>query len=108
MLGIMAGMTRRACFSLRPLVSGSHLFAVLSGLTVDTCYVSLQRLLWVDLFVFSAMLGSTVALGDDFFDHGRIYCNAWFDTGYMQFGTLVVKVFLPMTLMVLRSTALCR
>ena len=29
MLGIMAGMTRRAGFSLRPLVSGSHLFAVL-------------------------------------------------------------------------------
>ena len=33
-------------FSLRSLVSGSHLFAVLLGLTVDTCYVSLQRLLW--------------------------------------------------------------
>ena len=28
------------------LVSGSHLFAVLVGSTVDTCYVSLQRLLW--------------------------------------------------------------
>ena len=68
MLGIMAGMTRRAGFSLRPLVSGSHLFAVLSGLTVDTCYVSLHRLLWVDLFVFSAMLGSTVALRDDFLE----------------------------------------
>ena len=66
MLGIMAGMTRRAGFSLRPLVSGSHLFAVLFGSTVDTCYVSLQRLLWVELFVFSAMLGSTVALRDDF------------------------------------------
>ena len=33
-------------FSLQPLVSGSHLFAVLLGSTVDTCYVSLQRLLW--------------------------------------------------------------
>ena len=33
-------------FSLRPLVSGSYLFAVLLGSTVDTCYVSLQRLLW--------------------------------------------------------------
>ena len=33
-------------FSLRPLVSGSLLFAVLLGSTVDTCYVSLQRLLW--------------------------------------------------------------
>ena len=66
MLGIMAGMTRRAGFSLRPLVSGSHLFDVLFGSTVDTCYVSLQRLLWVELFVFSAMLGSTVALRDDF------------------------------------------
>ena len=48
---IMACMTRRtrtqlAGFSLRPLVSGSHLFAVLLGSTVDTCYVSLQRLLW--------------------------------------------------------------
>ena len=76
-------------FSLRPLVPGSHLFAVLVGSTVDTCYVSLQRLLWeiaenvpfcsamlgstldfgddfVELLVFSALLGSTVALGDDF------------------------------------------
>ena len=48
---IMAGMTRRTRvqlvgFSLRPLVSGSYLFAVLLGSTVDTCYVSLQRLLW--------------------------------------------------------------
>ena len=33
--------------SLRPLVSGSLLFAVLLGSTVDTCYVSLQRLLWL-------------------------------------------------------------
>ena len=33
-------------FSLRPLVSGSLLFAVLLGSTVDTCCVSLQRLLW--------------------------------------------------------------
>ena len=33
-------------FSLWPLVFGSHLFAVLLGSTVDTCYVSLQRLLW--------------------------------------------------------------
>ena len=32
--------------SLRPLVSGSLLFAVLLGSTVDTYYVSLQRLLW--------------------------------------------------------------
>ena len=55
-------------FSPRPLVSGSHLFAVLFGPTVDTCYVSLQRLLWVELFVFSAMLGSTVALRDDFLE----------------------------------------
>ena len=75
-------------FSLRPLVSGSSLFAVLLGLTADTCYVSLQRLLWetaecsvfsamlgstldvgdvlVELSVLSTMLGSTVALGDDF------------------------------------------
>ena len=68
MLGIMAGMTRRVGFSLRPLVSGSHLFAVSFGSTVDTCYVSLQRLLWVVLFVFSAMLGSTVALRDDFLE----------------------------------------
>ena len=56
----------RLCFSLRPLVSGSHSFAVLLGSTVDTCYVSLQRLLWVELFELSAMLGSTVALGEDF------------------------------------------
>ena len=68
MLGIMAGMTRRAGFSPRPLASGSHLFAVLFGSTVDTCYVSLQRLLWVELFVFSEMLGSTVALRDDFLE----------------------------------------
>ena len=68
MLGIMAGMTRRAGFSLWPLVSGSHLFAVLFGSTVDTRYVSLQRLLWVVLFVFSAMLGSTVALRDGFLE----------------------------------------
>ena len=33
-------------FSLRPLVSGSHLSVVLLGSTVDTCYVSPQRLLW--------------------------------------------------------------
>ena len=33
-------------FSLWSLVSGSHLSAVLFGSTVDTCYVSLQRLLW--------------------------------------------------------------
>ena len=33
-------------FSLRPLVSGSLLFAVLLGSTVDICYVSPQRLLW--------------------------------------------------------------
>ena len=33
-------------FSPRPLVSGSHLFAVLLGSTLDTCHVSLQRLLW--------------------------------------------------------------
>ena len=63
MLGIMAGITRR---TRTPLVSGSHLFAVLLGSTVDTCCVSLQRLLWVELFELSAMLGSTVALGDDF------------------------------------------
>ena len=43
----------RLYFPLRPLVSGSHLFDV-----------SLQRLLWVEPFVFSAMLGSTVALRD--------------------------------------------
>ena len=30
-------------FFLRPLVSGSHPFAVLVGSTVDTCYISLQR-----------------------------------------------------------------
>ena len=65
MLGIMAGMTRG---TRTPLVSGSHLFAVLLVSTVDTCYVSLQRLLWLELFVFSAMLGSTVALGDDFLE----------------------------------------
>ena len=45
---VFAGRTRTQLvgFSLRPLVSGSHLFAVLLGSTVDTCYVSLQRLLW--------------------------------------------------------------
>ena len=35
---------RRIVLSLRPLVSGSLLFAVLFGSTVDTFYVSLQRL----------------------------------------------------------------
>ena len=77
-------------FSLWPFVSGSLLFAVLLGSTVDTYYVSLQRFLWemlkmfrfqryawfdfhlgddfLELFVFSAMLGSTVAPGDDFVD----------------------------------------
>ena len=51
MLGIMAGMDQEDTYavgwflSVRPLVSGSHLFAVLLGSTVDTCYVSLQRLL---------------------------------------------------------------
>ena len=64
MLGIMAGMTRRAGFSLRPLVSGSHLFAVLFGSIVDTCYVSLQR-----LFVGGAF---------------RIQRNAWFDSGFAR------------------------
>ena len=34
----------RVVLSLRPLVSGSHLFAVLFGSTVGTFYVSLQRL----------------------------------------------------------------
>ena len=66
-------------FSLRPLVSGSCLFAVLLGSTVDTCYVSLQRLLWEiaenvplvrhcisEMISWSTTLGSTVALGDDF------------------------------------------
>ena len=55
-------------FSLRPLVSGSYLFAVPFGLTVDTCYVSLQRLLWeiAECSVFNAMLVSTVDLGDVF------------------------------------------
>ena len=106
MLGIMAGMTRR---TRTPLVSGSHLFAVLLGSTVDTCYVSLQWLLWVELFVLSAMLGSTVALGDDFVEMvvfsamlgstvalgddfvamvvfsamlGSTLRNAWFNSGY--------------------------
>ena len=64
MLGIMAGMTRRTRM---PLVSGSHLFAVLLGSTVDTCYVSLQRL-WGGALRISAMLGSTVAPGDDFLE----------------------------------------
>ena len=73
----------RLLFPLRPLVSGGHLFAVLVRQWIHD--VSLQRLLWVELFVFSAMLGSTVvarcllelfglsallgstvALGDDF------------------------------------------
>ena len=86
MLGIMGGMTRRtrtqlAGFSLRPLVSGSHLFAVLLGSTVDTCYVSLQRLLWVELFVFSAMLGSTVALGDVFLELFVFSAMQRFDSG---------------------------
>ena len=93
MLDIMAGMDQEDTymlvdFSLRPLVSGSLLFAVLLGLTVDTCYVSLQRLLWeiaehfrfqynawfdihlgddfFEFLVLSALLGSTVALRDDF------------------------------------------
>ena len=51
MLDIMAGMDQEGTymlvgFSLRPLVSGSLLFAVLFGSTLDTYYVSLQRLLW--------------------------------------------------------------
>ena len=51
MLDIMAGMDQEDTymlvgFSLWPLVSGSLLFAVLLGSTVDTCYVRLQRLLW--------------------------------------------------------------
>ena len=50
MLDIMAGMDQEDTymlvdFSLQPLVSGSLLFAVLLGSTVDTFYVSLQRLL---------------------------------------------------------------
>ena len=40
------GRSQLVGFSLRPLVSGSYLFAVLLGSTVDTCYISLQRLLW--------------------------------------------------------------
>ena len=55
---VFAGKTRTQLvgFSLRPLVSGSHLFAVLLGSTVDTCYVSLQRLLWetAEIVPFSA------------------------------------------------------
>ena len=63
----------RLYFPLRPLVSGGHLFAVLVRQWIHD--VSLPRLLWVELFVFSAMLGSTVvarclletvALGEDF------------------------------------------
>ena len=46
----------RLHFPLRPLVFGGHLFAVLVRQWIHD--VSLQRLLWV--------LGSTVALGDDF------------------------------------------
>ena len=54
----------RLYFPLRPLVSGGHLFAVLVRQWIHD--VSPPRLLWVELFVFSAMLGSTVALGEDF------------------------------------------
>ena len=71
MLGIMAGMTRRTRsqlvgFSLWPLVSGSHLSAVLLGSTVDTCYVSLQRLLW------------------EIAENVRFQRNAWFDIGFRR------------------------
>ena len=52
----------RLYFPLRPLVSGGHLFAVLVRQWIHD--VSLPRLLWVELFVFSAILGSTVALRD--------------------------------------------
>ena len=44
----------RVVLSLRPLVTGSHLFAVLFGSTVDTFHVSLQRL------VEGALLGQGV------------------------------------------------
>ena len=56
-----------------------------------TCYVSLPRPLCVELFVFSVMLGSTL---DTF--------------SLLRCCRVVVKVFLPMTLTVLRWTALCR
>ena len=48
----------RLHFPLWPLVSGGHLFAVLVRQWIHD--VSLPRLLWVELFVFSAMLGSSV------------------------------------------------
>ena len=56
------------CFSLWPLVSGSHLFAVCS----DSGYMLRQFTAasvgddFLDLLVFSALLGSTMAPGDDF------------------------------------------
>ena len=46
--------------SLRPLVSGSLLFAVLLGSTVDTCYVSLQRLLWLSSSTWRSSLQSFI------------------------------------------------
>ena len=46
--------------SLRPLVSGSLLFAVLLGSTVDTCYVSLQRLLWLSSSTWRSSLQSSI------------------------------------------------
>ena len=57
-----------------PSLLGGHLLSWLvslygpSYLAVTCLLFSLvwQRLLWVELFVFSVMLGSTVALGDDF------------------------------------------
>ena len=75
MLDIMAGVDQEDTymlvdFSLRPLVSGSLLFAVLLGSTVDTCYVSLQRLLWetAENFRFQHNAWFDMHLGDDFFE----------------------------------------
>ena len=90
MLGIMAGMTRR---TRTPFVSGSHLFAVLLGSTVDTCYVSLQRLLWVELFVFSAMLGST--LRNVWFNSGSRFMRQTTEAGFAG-AVLFFSLFRPM------------
>ena len=46
--------------ALRPLVSGSLLFAVLLVSTVDTCYVSLQRFLWLHSTTLRSSLQSSI------------------------------------------------
>ena len=88
---IMAGMTRRTRTAL---VSGCHLFAVLLGSTVDTCYVSLQRLLWeiAENVPFSAQCLVRQWLWEMTSWQCRIQRNAWFDSGYM---VLPVYVAIP-------------